>query len=435
MNPVPRVAFFTDCYHEVNGVALTSRELEAYARRSGHPFLTVRRGPAAALSAEVLELQRSRLSFAVDRELCFDLLFWRLRRQVEQVLAGFRPDLVHVTSPGDLGILGAWMAHRLGIPLVASWHTNLHEYAGRRLAKLLCRLPGGVPAAAGRAAERLAASCVTRFYGLAHLLLVPNPELASWLRQATGRPALTMSRGVRLDQFSPGFRDREDATVILGYVGRLTPEKNVRLLARLEQAMRAAGLLDYRILAVGDGDEKDWLRRNLLQADLPGVLRGQALSRAYANMDVFVFPSETDTYGNAVQEALASGVPAVVTSSGGPKFLVQSGVTGFVAVNEDAFARCTLELVRSPELRRRMSDQARESARRHSWDAVFQGVYKGYGAVCDGFRNDSCWKIHHSKKPNPFNYLQPLKAPASDHLLVSATADPSDSTPARSDSR
>ena len=109
-----------------------------------------------------------------------------------------------------------------------------------------------------------------------------------------------------------------------------------------------------------------------------GVLRGEALARAYANMDVFVFPSKTDTYGNVVLEALASGVPAVVTDGGGPRFIVRPGETGFVARNLEEFCASIQNLAMRPAQRESMRAAARTQAMTASWDAVFESVYAGY---------------------------------------------------------
>jgi phosphatidylinositol alpha 1,6-mannosyltransferase len=119
------------------------------------------------------------------------------------------------------------------------------------------------------------------------------------------------------------------------------------------------------------------MRAELKAADFAGVLRGVELSRAYADMDVLVFPSHTDTFGNVVLEALASGVPAVVTPDGGPKYIVRDGETGFV-VADDGFAGAVAALVRDRERLRRMRVCAREYAMECSWDAVFGRVYEGY---------------------------------------------------------
>ena len=131
-------------------------------------------------------------------------------------------------------------------------------------------------------------------------------------------------------------------------------------------------------LIVGDGSEREWLKRNLTSADLPGVKHGEELAEAYANMDVFTFPSRTDTFGNVVLEAFASGTPAVVTNAGGPKFIVRDGVSGLVAHSDAKFVEATARLLRDPELRCRMSAAARQQACGESWDTVFEKVYEGY---------------------------------------------------------
>src|SRR5262249_10594236 len=135
-----RVAFFPDAYHEVDGVANTSRHFEAYAKRQDLPFLTVLGSTRMAVetdgSVQRLELQRGNFSFALDRKHDFDLAFLRHYEEVEAHVRAFSPDVVHVTGPSDVGILGCFIAHRLKIPLAASWHTNLHQYAEQRFQRL-----------------------------------------------------------------------------------------------------------------------------------------------------------------------------------------------------------------------------------------------------------------------------------------------------------
>src|SRR5262249_14680853 len=139
------VAFFTDSYVEVNGVARTSKQFEAFARKTGRPFLCVHGTDSGAEFAPErdlrLALQRGRASFRVERDLKFDLNLWRHARTVLDAVSNFGANVVHVTSPGDVGLLGAYVAHKLGIALVASWHTNVHEYANSRLYRLLPFLP------------------------------------------------------------------------------------------------------------------------------------------------------------------------------------------------------------------------------------------------------------------------------------------------------
>jgi phosphatidylinositol alpha 1,6-mannosyltransferase len=388
---VPRVAYFPDSFHEVNGVAHTSRNFVVFAQRHGLPFLCVRAGGREqafeqAGEMRTLELARSRLSVSMEKDLAFDLLFWRYMGLIERELKRFRPDVIHITGPSELGVFGAYFAWKLGVPLAASWHTNVHEYAGRRLNWLTRWLPQRQAAALERGVEAGAFRAATRFYRLAKVLFAPNEELCRILERETGRPCHRMQRGVDTALFAPSRRTRGDDDdamgdgAVLGYVGRLSIEKNVALLVRVERELAAMGLGGVRFVIVGHGSEEALLRAELARAEFAGVLRGEALARAYADMDVLVFPSHTDTFGNVVLEALASGVPAVVTGDGGPKFIVREGETGFVIADEE-FAVAIAKLVRNRALRRTMRANAREYALGCSWDAVFERVYAGYEAA------------------------------------------------------
>lgn len=385
MTPPPRVAFFTDSFHEVNGVALTSRQFEAFARRRGLPFLSVHCAQRELVIKDeptwTLEPARGRMAFRLDRDLWCDPFLHLRYDRVAEVMREFRPDLIHVTGPGDVGTLGAWLAHSLRIPLAASWHTSLHEFAARRLERMLDFAPEYIRTPITGQVQDRVLDILMSFYRLARVLFAPNPELVDLLGQRTGRPTFLMERGIDTTMFSPRWRNRFDGPLTLGFVGRLTPEKNVQFLADIERALLAAGICDFRFLIVGGGSEQRWLAEHLWHADLPGVLSGESLARAYANMDIFIFPSHTDTFGNVVLEAMASGVPTVVTAAGGPKFLVRSGETGFVATDEAGFLRRVVELAKDRDLREKMAACARRHALNRSWDRVFEDVYSAYGAL------------------------------------------------------
>jgi len=380
----PRVAYFPDSFHEINGVAHTSRNFVAYAERHELPFLCVRAGgreTAFEQTGELrtLELGRSRASVRMEKDLEFDAIFWRYAGTIRRELERFRPDVIHITGPSELGIFGAYFAWELDVPLAASWHTNVHEYAARRLGWLTQHLSERQGAVTENGVEAGALWATSQFYRLAKVLFAPNDELCRMLEKTTGRPCYLMQRGVDTEWFAPAHRTRraQDSTVVLGYVGRLSVEKNVALLARVERELAAMDVGGMRFLIVGHGSEEAALRRELRQAEFAGVLRGQALAEAYANMDVLVFPSHTDTFGNVVLEALASGVPAVVTPDGGPKYIVRDQETGFVT-QDDRFAGAIAELVRDRARLERMRLTAREYALGCSWDAVFERVYAGY---------------------------------------------------------
>jgi glycosyltransferase involved in cell wall biosynthesis len=387
----PRVAYFPDSFHEVNGVAHTSRHFEAFARRKNLPFLCVRAGDRDQAFVEegniwTLELPRGILSFALEKDLRFDPAFPRHIPLIGEVLDRFRPDLIHITGPSEVGMLGAGLAYHRDLPLAASWHTNVHEYLARRTDWLLRFLPERQSQSAGQKIQDLTLAAAARFYSIAKVLYAPNIELCRLLAASTDRPCHLMPRGVDTTLFSPEYRQRslDDKTVVLGFVGRLSIEKNVGLLASIHDQLLAMGNTNFRFLIVGHGGEEQSLRERMPHAEFAGVLHGADLARAYASMDIFVFPSHTDTFGNVVLEALASGAPAIVTPDGGPRYIVRDTAddraTGRI-VPDDAFATAIAGIMTSPDAHQSMRTAARAYALTASWDAVFEGVYEGYGEI------------------------------------------------------
>jgi glycosyltransferase involved in cell wall biosynthesis len=386
-NRMPRVAYFPDSFHEVNGVAHTSRHFEAYARRRNLPFLCVRAGDRGQALVEdgnvwTLELPRGGLSIALEKDLRFDPAFVRHSPLVEEVLDRFKPDVIHITGPSDVGMMGFGQARAMGVPLAASWHTNVHEYLARRSEWFLRLLPEEPAIAAGQTIEDLAMAIAAQFYARAEVLFAPNPELCALLERTTNRVCHLMPRGVDAELFDPAKRKRrdDDRDHVLGFVGRLSVEKNIAGLVTVQEELERKGHRSFRFLIVGHGGDEQWLRERLPRAEFTGVLRGEALAAAYARMDLFVFPSHTDTFGNVVLEALASGVPAIVTPDGGPKTIVRDGVTGRIAPDEE-FAAAVAGVLRDPVKHAEMRMAARAYALTMSWDAVFDGLYGAYASI------------------------------------------------------
>jgi phosphatidylinositol alpha 1,6-mannosyltransferase len=378
-----RVALFPCTYREIDGVANTSRQFAAYAKEHGFPFLLVHAGPRDEVvtdgSITRVQLRRSRLKFPLDGHHEFDLLFLRHYPRILRLVRDFSPNVIHITGPSDVGILGALVAHKLSVTLAASWQTNLHQFARCRVSRLLSSWPENLSAKLAAAAESASFHAAARFYKIPRLLFAPNCELVELLGKTTGKPCFLMSHSVDTEAFSPAFRERPAGPFRIGYVGRLTPEKNVRFLAQLERDLLATGNRDFRIVLIGEGAEEKWLRENMRHAEFSGWLTGKDLSRAFADMDAFVFPSETDTFGLAVLEALASGVPAVVAPRGGPAYTVEHGKSGYIAKNFDEFASLLTILMTQPELHESMRLEARHRALSiGSWERIFAGMYETY---------------------------------------------------------
>jgi glycosyltransferase involved in cell wall biosynthesis len=387
VNKTLRVAYFPDSFLEVNGVAMTSNRLVGFARKRGYPFLCIHAGEKTEArqdgSVTFLSLKRSPVSFAMDEGLKYDPFFQRHVKFVRRELDKFKPDVFHITGLNDVSIVGAYLAWKMDVPLVGSWHTNLHEYAALRLRSKFNFLPEKTKFSLTNFIERKILDGALLYYRMPQILLAPNEELIEMLEKGTRRQGRLMIRGVDTELFSPEKRTVDDGVLRFGFVGRLRAEKNVRFLAEMEKKLLEAGKTNFKFLIVGEGNERDWLQKNMKTAELTGFLEGEQLSEAYANMDVFVFPSDTDAFGNVVQEANASRVPCIVTDQGGPKFIVQKDETGYVAKNVDEFVKFAIELIDNPEKLERMKNASREFALSRSWEAVFDSVYAAYAEAKD----------------------------------------------------
>jgi phosphatidylinositol alpha 1,6-mannosyltransferase len=286
-------------------------------------------------------------------------------RRVEAVLRG--ADVVHLASPFALAAHGARVADRLGLPSVAVYQTDVASFAG-------CYRFGAGRAAAWR--------WLRHVHTLAHRTLAPSSAAVADLR-AHGVPSVHLwPRGVDSVRFHPSRRVRPagEREVVVGYVGRLAPEKRVEL---LEPVTRLPGV---RVVVVGDGPSRRALEQRMPAAHFTGELRGDALARAFADLDVFVHTGPHETFCQAVQEALASGVPVVAPAAGGPLDLVRHGRSGYLVQpgSSGAIAAAVATLAADPARRVAFGLEARASVARRSWATVGDALLDHYGAVVAG---------------------------------------------------
>lgn len=342
-------------------------------------------------------LAHSFAAIDLDKGLKFDPLFLRHFRPLSHEIERFRPDVIHVTGVNDISILGILISQKFDLPLIATWHTNVHEFGARRSMKYLPFLPAATRMRIGKKVEELIFRWAMLYHKIPQMTLAPNPELVDSLKSSTGRPARLMMRGIDRDAFGPKFRTVNDGVFRFGYVGRLQAEKNVRLLAKVAERVPSEIGDKVRFLIVGEGSELPYLRNRIPNAEFTGFLTGRELAAAYANMDVFLFPSETDAFGNVVQEANSSGVPVVVADKGGPKFLVQHGVNGMVAASPEEFVEHAITLLQSPAMLREMKKRSAEAAAGRSWDEVFREVYHAY-RKCIELKNTSAGRFEAEAK-------------------------------------
>ena len=293
----PRVAYFPDSFYEINGVAHTSRHFEAFAQRRGLPFFCLHPAKRDSVIGEqqlgeltTLDIPRgSAVSFRLEKDLTFDPAFLRHKKFLEGRLRAFRPDIVHITGPSEPGILGAWLARNLKVPLVASWHTNLHEYAAQRSGWFVRTLPHSKQAAAEKKIEEASLMACARFYRMAEALFAPNVDLCRLLEGVTGRHCALMPRGVDTIAFSPEYRDRNgtEEAFVLGYCGRLSVEKNVFLLARIRTELIARGISEFSFSDYRARQRRGWLRQHCQMRSSPACFAARswrALMRIWTSL-------------------------------------------------------------------------------------------------------------------------------------------------------
>lgn len=370
----PHVAVFTDTFDDVNGVSTIYRQFVMAANAATAPAgrlsvftLSDRTAREAGPNAEVLRYRpRPRLTVPGYPDLHTG---YPPRSQMAADFAARSFDAVVVATPGPVGFLGLSLARRAGLPVIGFYHTRFPAYLAVYARGL------GSARYVPTMAERVGFRWMQQFYGPCGLVLCQSATLGGEVRQATAAPIAVWDTGVDLSLFAPGkvpaTRERfgiPPEAVVVAYVGRLAPEKGLELLIPVARA-----LPELPFLVVGDGPYAATLQAET-RAILTGFLRGEALADAYRASDVFLFPSTTDTFGNVLLEAMASGLALVVAESGpGGELVARTGAgLTFPAGNWEAAREALARLAANPELRRRMAERGLAHAGTRDWPVAFE---------------------------------------------------------------
>lgn len=304
-------------------------------------------------------------------------IYWPRLGPLSRALSRDSADVVHLTTPGPVGLAGRWLASRYRRPMVGSFHTNLGDYA--------CALGGG--SAFGRGAGRLLDDYMRWLYGGCSRVLVPSTGTRQALIELGYDPQRlsVWSRGVDAEVFSPDRRSAalrqswgvDHDTPVLLYVGRLSREKGLHRLIDISRSL-AGRHLKHQLVIAGDGPLLCELSARLPSAIFCGEVTHQQVGAVMASADVFVFPSDTDTFGNVVLEAQACGLPAVVSALGGPKEAISDDVTGFVvpAGREELWTTKVAALLQHADLRRAFAEEARRRAASRDWRQTLAPLYQ-----------------------------------------------------------
>ena len=364
-----KLTFVTETFPpEINGVAMTFGHIARELARRGHAVTVLRPRrddlPAGGARDPFLEIALPGLPIPGYPLLRLGLPAGRrLRRR----WTADRPDLVHVVTEGPLGASAVSAARALGLPVTSSFHTNFHAYTHHYGCPLL---------------RRLALGWLRRVHNRTARTFAPTTDLCAELHGLGFRRLHVLSRGVDTARFSPAHRAPElrarwgaapDDPVLL-HVGRMAPEKNYPLLLQAFAAMRAANPR-CRCVLVGDGPLRAGLERRHPELIFPGFVSRDELARHYASADIYVHASLTETFGNVLTEAMASGLAVAGFDYAAAKLYLRDGDNGLVVPGDrpDLLVSAGVRLATEAALRARLRAAAPGSLARQSWDRVVAG--------------------------------------------------------------
>lgn len=371
--PPRRVLLYSGSFnHIVDGVTLTLNRLVAYLEERGTEVMVVSptsSRPEIQHAGELVPAPSIPVPGRTEYRIG-TIIPPSVRRKIAQ----FRPEIIHIATPDLLGRWTMGYGRRHGIPIVSTYHTDFSSYLSYYG---LTRLQG------------LLHSYLRYFYRRCDVICVPSRSMVDELsrRGVDGRMRI-WERGVDTDRFSPDHRSARwrrsygipDGVPVINFTGRLVREKNPDRLVEVTRRLRSQQI-PHRLLIVGDGPARAELEEQMPDAIFTGHLDGSELATAYASSDLFLFPSTTETFGNVILEAMASGLPSVCIDATGSRNLVSHAVTGFLAADSDreAMHHYIRSLITEESLRHGMGTNARNAALGYGWERVLHRM-TGYYA-------------------------------------------------------
>jgi glycosyltransferase involved in cell wall biosynthesis len=371
-----KIAIFSDTFTpEVNGVALTLKRYTDYLETQGVDYrLFVPDTNTPVPNVPQVERLTS-IPFLLYRDLRFT---FPNPVQIKHVLNLFRPDLLHIATPFNLGLSGVHFGKKYDIPMIASYHTHFDDYLEYYHLSLLKKWIWKYMEWFHRSMERVYVPSVSTKEKLLERQI--HPDIDIW------------GRGVNHEMFSPDKKEKDffqkkygitEKKIIL-YVGRIAPEKNINVVLDTFHALAEPVKKDTHLVIAGDGPLGEELAGEYHhKITWTGFLKGEELARAYASSDVFLFPSPTETFGNVVLEALASGLPVIGANAGGVANLIDNGKNGYLCgpKNSHDFARKVESVLDNKYMQQQLSIEARTGAIALSWDKIFSQLFESFDNV------------------------------------------------------
>lgn len=361
-----RVVLFAEILvSDFDGAARTMFQLIKRIPKDKFEFLFVcGTGPDRLEGFEVLKLRTFKIPFNESYRIVSPFVE---KKKLTKKILEFNPDVIHIATPSFLGHFGKKFAQDNHLPILSIYHTHFKSYIPYyfRLIPFMIK-----------PAMKWAVKTTNAFYNAANVVYFPSESLAQEMKidGLQEDKVKIWKRGIDRRLFNPEKKDKDKLRSLVGnerptilFASRLVMEKNLQVLFDLYKLTEAEG---YNILVVGEGVAKEEAQTNMPNAIFTGHLNHYELSVLYASADVFFFPSVTETFGNVVLEAMASGAACVISDQGGPKDFVQNGYSGFLcsAYDAEAYMIKIKEIIEDPSLKTKLSENARAFTAHFDWD-------------------------------------------------------------------
>lgn len=379
-----KIALFTDVLEEnFDGVSITLHKILRNAPKARFEFLVITPHPPKDLSTiphEIFVIKHLKFPFQKGYKLGLP------SRSMRKVVDEFEPDLIHFTSPSLLGKFAIKYGKSHHIPVMNIYHTHYPVYLKYYIGKVGDFLFGPL-------IKRIAMGC----YYKADLTLVPTKPIKKDLikLKIPARKMKIWGRAIEAGSYSPEYRNeslfdedipRKHKKVL--FVSRLIKEKDMPAIVKIYKKLRKANR-KITMIITGDGPKKKWLEKRMKHALFTGRKVGSELAQIYASCDVFLFPSSSETFGNVIIEAMASGLPVVSANAGGPVELVKNKKNGFLVKSGKSkeFTKRILQILEDEKMHARMSMGARELIESRSIDSLHEQLWEIYEDTVSNFKS------------------------------------------------
>ncbi|ACL69869.1 glycosyltransferase family 4 protein [Halothermothrix orenii] len=377
-----KVALFTDTFSpQINGVTKNLDKLINYYEKHGIKYIVF--APKMPEIKDYMEnniIRLASLKFILYPECRVSLPnYFKIKEKLDK----FKPDLIKVITPFNLGLCGLRYSKRNNIPLIASYHTNFDKYLSYYNLRFL---------------EKPVWNFLKWFHGQSSLNLCPSKMTKRELEEKGIENIRVWGRGIDTDLFSPEKRSNNvrkrynfENKLALLYVGRLAPEKNLKLLIKAVKLLNKKYKNKISLILTGEGPMFSELKEIAPENTIfTGYLTGKTLASIYVSSDVFVFPSVTETYGNVILEAMASGLPVVAFDAGGVKENLIDRYNGLACFrnNIDDFVNKIEEVISNESLRETLGQNARQHALNNTWNEVFNELFDYYRSILGKIDNN-----------------------------------------------